>query len=103
MKPIPLYQRECIFILLQEGESNHSIIFLKQVSHASVLRIKKKERTGYFNVKPRPNRSRILTECHDRNIARFIKPGEYSNAVQVQKKLISNENIIISQIQFDTH
>lgn len=62
-----------------------------------MIRIKhRKEKTGCFDVTPRPGRPRILTERHDRNIAKFIKSGECSNAVQIQKKLISEKNIIVS-------
>jgi transposase len=97
MKPISLYKRERIFALLQEGLPSRTVAAREKISHVSVLRIKKlKEKTGGFNVVPRPGRPRILTVRHDRNIARLIKSGECSNAVQVQKKLISDENIIIS-------
>ena len=97
MKPILLYQRERIFTLLQEGHSSRIVAVREKVSHVSVLRIKKlKETTGSFNVTPRPGRPKILTERHDRNIARLIKSGTCSNAIQVQKKLIVDENIIIS-------
>src|SRR5215212_11037366 len=96
MKPIPLYQRERIFALLQEGHPSRTVAAREKVSHVSVLRIKKlKEKTGGFNVIPRPGRPRILTVRHDRNIARLSKSGECSNAVQAQKKLISDENIIV--------
>ena len=97
MKAIPPYKRERILTLLQEGHPSRTVAAREKVSHVSVLRIKKlKEKTGDFNVAPRPGRPRILTERHDRNIARFIKSGQCSNATQVQKKLISDENIIIS-------
>ena len=97
MKPIPFYKRERIFDLLQEGYPSRTVAAREKVSHVSVLRIKKlKEETGSFNVIPRPGRPRILTVRHDRNIAKLIKSGECSNAIQVQKKLISDENIVIS-------
>ena len=51
MKPIPLYQRERIFALLQEGHPSCTVAAREKVSHVSVLRIKKlKEKTGGFNV-----------------------------------------------------
>ena len=97
MKPIPLYNRECTFELIQEGLPSCTIAFREKVSHASVIRIKQRyEKTGCFDVIPKSGHPRILTERHDRNIARLIKSGECSNAVQVQKNLISNENITIS-------
>jgi len=97
MKPIPFYQRERIFSLVQEGIPSHSIGSREDVSHTSVNRIRrKKEETGSFDTIPKPGRPRILTERHDRNIARLIKSGECSNAIQVQKSLISNENIFVS-------
>ncbi|CAB5362375.1 unnamed protein product [Rhizophagus irregularis] len=97
MKAISLCQRERMFTLLQDGYSSRDFAFREKVSHVSVLRIKKKkEKTGHFDVVPRPGRLRILTERHDRNIAKLIKTGECSNAIQIQKKLISDENIIIS-------
>ncbi|CAB5191649.1 unnamed protein product [Rhizophagus irregularis] len=74
MKAISLCQRERIFTLLQEGYSSREVAFREKVSHVSVLRIKKKkEKTGHFDVVPRPGRPRILTERHDRNIAKLIK------------------------------
>ena len=97
MKPIPFHQRERIFSLTQEGIPSRTITSRENVSHSSVIRIKKiKEKTGSFDTIPIPDRPRILTERHDRNVARLIKSGECSNAIQVQKNLISNENIIIS-------
>ena len=82
MKPIPIYQRERIFDLIKEGLPSHTIAFREKVSHSSVIRIKQKqEKTGSFNVKPKSGRPRILTERHDRNIARLIKSGVCSNAV----------------------
>ncbi|CAI2198438.1 7262_t:CDS:2, partial [Funneliformis geosporum] len=39
---------------------------------------------------------RILTERYNRNIAKLIKSDECYNAIQIQKCLISNENINIS-------
>ena len=97
MKAISLSQRERIYTLLQEGYPSRTVAARKKVSHVSILRIKKiKEKTGSFNVAPRSDRPKILTERHDRNIARFIKSGECSNAIQIQKKLISDENIIVS-------
>jgi len=97
MKPIPIYQRERIFDLIKEGLPSRTIAFREKVSHSSVIRIKQRqEKTGSFNVKPKPGRPRILTERHDRNIARLIKSGQCSNAVQVQKNLISYENITVS-------
>ncbi|CAB4398162.1 unnamed protein product [Rhizophagus irregularis] len=77
MKAISLCQRERIFTLLQEGYSSWEVAFHEKVSHVSVLRIKKKkEKIGHFDVVPRPGRPRILTERHDRNIAKLIKTGE---------------------------
>ncbi|CAB5373445.1 unnamed protein product [Rhizophagus irregularis] len=74
MKAISLCQRERIFTLLQEGYSSREVAFREKVSYVSVLRIKKKkEKTGHFDVVPRPGRPRILTERHDRNIAKLIK------------------------------
>jgi len=97
MKAISLEQRARIFTLLQEGLSSHTVAFRENVNHTTVLRIKKrKEETGSFNVIPKPGRPKILTERHDRNIARLIKSGECSNAIQVQKKLISDENMFVS-------
>lgn len=97
MKAIPHYQRERIITLLQEGYSSRSVAFRENVSHSSVIRIKqRKEKTGSLDVIPKPGRPRILTERHDRNIAKLIKSGECSNAIQIQKSLISNENINIS-------
>ena len=97
MKAIPHYQRECIITLLQEGYSSRSVAFRENVSHSSVIRIKqRKEKTGSLDVIPKPGHPRILTERHDRNIAKLIKSGECSNAIQIQKSLISNENINIS-------
>ncbi|CAI2189831.1 5520_t:CDS:2, partial [Funneliformis geosporum] len=94
---IPLHQRECIFALIQEGLPSHTIASCENISHASVIRIKqRKEETGSFDVIPKSGRSRILTECHDRNIVRLIKLGECTNAIQIQKSLISNKNIVIS-------
>ncbi|CAI2182818.1 112_t:CDS:1, partial [Funneliformis geosporum] len=97
MKAIPLHQRERIFALIQEGLPSHTIASRENISHASVIRIKqRKEETGSFDVIPKPGHPRILTERHDRNIARLIKSGECTNAIQIQKSLISNENIVIS-------
>ena len=97
MKAIPLHQRERIFTLIQEGLPSRTIASRKNISHASVIRIKqRKEETGSFDVILKPGRPRILTKCHDRNIARLIKSGECTNAIQIQKSLISNENIVIS-------
>ncbi|CAI2192891.1 11607_t:CDS:1, partial [Funneliformis geosporum] len=44
-----------------------------------------KEKTGSLDVIPKPGHPRILTEHHDRNIAKLIKSGECSNAIQIQK------------------
>src|SRR5581483_1979047 len=97
MKVISLSQRERIYTLLQEGYPSRTVAARKKVSHVSILRIKKiKEKTGSFNVAPRSDRPKILTERHDRNNVKFIKSGECSNAIQIQKKLISDENIIVS-------
>ena len=97
MKPIPLYQRERIFDLIKEGLPSRTIAFREKVSHASVIRIKQRqEKTGCFDIKPKTGQPRILTERHDRNVTRLIKSGECSNAIQVQKNLISHENIMIS-------
>ncbi|CAI2198990.1 12327_t:CDS:1, partial [Funneliformis geosporum] len=94
---IPHYQRERIITLLQEGYSSRSVAFRENISHSSVIRIKqRKEKTGSLDVIPKPGCPRILTERHDRNIAKLIKSGECSNAIQIQKSLISNENINIS-------
>ncbi|CAI2196881.1 9603_t:CDS:1, partial [Funneliformis geosporum] len=56
----------------------------------------KEKKNGSFDVIPKPGRPRILTEYYDRNIARLIKLGECTNAIQIQKSLISNKNIVIS-------
>ncbi|CAJ0903419.1 7260_t:CDS:2, partial [Entrophospora sp. SA101] len=97
MKAITLEQRARIYTLIQEGYSSREIAFCEKISHSTVVRIKqRKEKTGSFDIIPKPGRPRILSEQHDRNICRLIKSGECSNAIQIQKKLISNKNIIVS-------
>ncbi|CAG8784263.1 32834_t:CDS:2, partial [Racocetra persica] len=46
---------------------------------------------GGLDVLPRPGRPKILTQSHERKIARFFKSGQCLNAVQAQKKLVSEE------------
>ncbi|CAI2202048.1 16689_t:CDS:1, partial [Funneliformis geosporum] len=93
---ISLHQKERIFALIQEGLPSCTIASRENISHASVIRIKqRKEETGSFDVILKSGRPRRLTECHDRNIVRLIKLGECTNAIQIQKSLISNENIVI--------
>ncbi|CAJ0747662.1 3583_t:CDS:1, partial [Entrophospora sp. SA101] len=97
MKAITLEQRARIYTLIQEGYSSSEIAFCEKISHSTVVRIKqRKEKTGSFDIIPKPGCPRILSEQHDRNICRLIKSGECSNAIQIQKKLISNKNIIVS-------
>ena len=90
-------KRSRIYTLIQEGYNSREIANRENVDHATVLRIKKrKEETGSFDVAPRPGRPRILTERHERNIAKLVKSGECSNAIQIQKKLATDENTLIS-------
>jgi len=77
MKPILVEERSIIYRLVQEGYSSHGIANRENVDHATVLRMKKrKEKTGSFDVALKPGRPRILTERHERNIARLVKSGE---------------------------
>ncbi|CAG8794507.1 10607_t:CDS:1, partial [Racocetra persica] len=92
MRAILDMTRERISTLLEEGYSSRTITFHVKVNHATVLKIKYlKERTGGLDVLPRPGQPKILTQCHERKIARFFKSGKCSNIVQAQKKLVSEE------------
>src|SRR5438128_1812117 len=97
MRAIPLEQRVRIYTLLQNGYTSREVASREKVNHATVLRIRrKKEETDSFDVAPRSGRPRILTERHERNIAKLIRLGECSNVIQIQKKLVNDENTIIS-------
>lgn len=97
MRAIPISKRNRISTLLEEGYSSRAIAFRVKVSHSTVLRIKHlKEQTGCLDVLPRSGRPRILTNRHERRIARQLRSGTCSNAIQTQKKLTTDEGVRVS-------
>ncbi|CAG8678698.1 9705_t:CDS:1, partial [Racocetra persica] len=79
MRAIPISKRTSISTLLEESYSSRTIAFHEKVSYSTVLRIKHlKEQTGCLDVLPRPGHPRILTEHHERRIARLFRSGECS-------------------------
>ncbi|CAG8821014.1 9416_t:CDS:2, partial [Cetraspora pellucida] len=69
----------------------------EKVSQSTVVRIKqRKKETGTFSDKPKPGCLRLLTGCYERKVLWYIPTGECTNAVSVQKKLKTDEGIILS-------
>ncbi|SRR6266498_1728283 len=97
MGRLSLGKRNRIYTLLQEGYSSRYISSREKVDQSSVIRIKQKvNTTGSVKDLPKTGRPQILTKYHERKIVRLISTGECFTAVDIQKKLKTDDQIDIN-------
>ncbi|RHZ85601.1 hypothetical protein Glove_63g120 [Diversispora epigaea] len=69
-----------------------------KLNKRSVIRIKqRKDKTGTFKNQPKSGCPRLITDCIERNVVRLITTGECTNAVAIQKKLRTDDQIDVSE------
>ncbi|CAG8544713.1 12615_t:CDS:2 [Cetraspora pellucida] len=91
-------KRARIFTLLNERYPTRYVADHEKVSQSTVVRIKQcKKETGIFSNKPKPGCLRLLTGHYEQKVLWYIITGECTNAVSVQKKLKTDEGIIVSK------
>jgi transposase len=91
-------KRARICALLEDGYPSRHIANKENVSQSTVIRIKqRKDINGTFKNQPKSGRPRLLTGQYERNALRLITTGECTNAVAVRKKLITEQQIDVSE------
>ena len=98
MPQTSLEQRVRIHTLLAEGYSVRDVTKREGVAHSTVVNIRKKYReTKNFKNKPKSSWPRIFGVRDERKILQYISSGQCSTAVDVQKKLLVEENFEVSR------
>ena len=95
---LSIEKRARICALLKDGYPSHHIANKKNVSQSTVIKIKqRKDINGTFKNQPKSGCPRLLTGQYEWNALQLITTGECTNAVAVKKKLITEQQIDVSE------